>query len=871
MRQVKRIDKKVIIEMLRNGGNMRKKVIMIGICAVLLVGVLVRNVVIKSKGMQTKGDHPITKEDSISQDGSYLLREEAFRMISYFYYNSKEREALKHTVTFEDSEEESWYHSYVNAVYQAGFTDQVDSANEKYYIRPKDNLNVYELKLMVKKIASTFGLSEDAIYQKASIGYQEKNDIDFVLLKEFLSLYEAVIQLAKDTSLTTKVETQALYFLEVVQEKEDSVITQNGIFQCGDTRYYDIFYREEGAAQRTIPKQSVKVTGIDINQYINCKMKAITCGNEIVYIKEELEEETELVNVYIPYGKESELEVFCQGVKKKFRTELPLAEELQDIVGSITVQGDTVIRISVKPDVVVGKVLKANDKYVELEGYGKIPLEEEFHIYKVYNQLEMEDSHSILVGYSNTKFVLSKNKISAALITEPIAATNIRVLIKTDHYKSLYHSQIKVTSKEDYTVMYGKKKKKMKAKEVFHVDTSSKELKEGRIIIKPTSEHGKLQLLSVKRGGGAMSYRGTMEIDIGEKGLLLINELLLEEYLYAVIPSEMPTMYGVEALKVQAVCARSYAYNQLIANRYRKYGAHVDDSVSYQVYNNVSENKDSIKAVKETYGKVITSGDDVITAYYFSTSCGHTSSMQDVWINGGKTGYLAGKFQVNQELLRKGNLEAVQTLETGGYVLDLNDETAFRKFIKKSEYETFDSKYPWYRWKVSMSYDHISKVINQTLKARYDATPHLILTKVSTQKGKTEYRSVPIDTVGAVKKISVKERKTGGILTQIEIEGTKNTILVKTEYNIRSVLAPLYDTVIRQDESEITKLSLLPSAFFVIDETKGGNGVILSGGGYGHGVGMSQNGVKTMTDMEYTYDEILQHYYRGTKLVQIYD
>ena len=61
-------------------------------------------------------------------------------------------------------------------------------------------------------------------------------------------------------------------------------------------------------------------------------------------------------------------------------------------------------------------------------------------------------------------------------------------------------------------------------------------------------------------------------------GLLIVNELPLEEYLYAVIPSEMPTYYGLEPLKVQAVCARSYAYKHLVANNLSKYGAHVDDS-----------------------------------------------------------------------------------------------------------------------------------------------------------------------------------------------------------------------------------------------------------------------------------------------------
>ena len=58
--------------------------------------------------------------------------------------------------------------------------------------------------------------------------------------------------------------------------------------------------------------------------------------------------------------------------------------------------------------------------------------------------------------------------------------------------------------------------------------------------------------------------------------MILVNELPLEEYLYAVVPSEMPASYELEALKAQAVCARSYAYNQTQGLSYPEYNAHVD-------------------------------------------------------------------------------------------------------------------------------------------------------------------------------------------------------------------------------------------------------------------------------------------------------
>ena len=62
----------------------------------------------------------------------------------------------------------------------------------------------------------------------------------------------------------------------------------------------------------------------------------------------------------------------------------------------------------------------------------------------------------------------------------------------------------------------------------------------------------------------------------------MINELYLEDYLKKVVPSEMPASYEKEALKTQAVCARTYAYRQIQGNTYGAYGAHVDDSTSFQ-------------------------------------------------------------------------------------------------------------------------------------------------------------------------------------------------------------------------------------------------------------------------------------------------
>lgn len=137
-------------------------------------------------------------------------------------------------------------------------------------------------------------------------------------------------------------------------------------------------------------------------------------------------------------------------------------------------------------------------------------------------------------------------------------------------------------------------------------------------------------LNSVSRNGNNPEYRGTIELGLNDGKIVVINELSLEQYLYAVVPSEMPSSYGIEALKVQAVCARSYAVSHMNNGALSAYGAQVNDSTDYQVYNVTPENENSISAVKATYGQVLMYNGEIANTYFFATSCGSTTD-STVW------------------------------------------------------------------------------------------------------------------------------------------------------------------------------------------------------------------------------------------------
>ena len=92
----------------------------------------------------------------------------------------------------------------------------------------------------------------------------------------------------------------------------------------------------------------------------------------------------------------------------------------------------------------------------------------------------------------------------------------------------------------------------------------------------------------------------------------------------------MPSTYEKEALKAQAVCARTYAWKQIQEHRLTELDADVDDSVNFQVYGNVSPQKSSTEAVEETEGQILCQNGNAVETYYFSTSAGITST-DEIW------------------------------------------------------------------------------------------------------------------------------------------------------------------------------------------------------------------------------------------------
>lgn len=794
------------------------KLSLIAVCAVLIVSVFVINVTERiNKRNNSVLDSVIkqTDEDGISR--CYLAK-----MVSLLEYSKEELALLEQTASYSDVGKDTWYYSYINGLDSMNLGSVF--AKEKEAFEPDKKVTYKEWQQMVIKAAEH--IEEDQVKEALPQLWNAKNSEQSISWADYLRGYEYL---------------EANVFEEKLTKKELYIVgTKDNIDSLKP------FVTVTDAGQFTND-------GLDMKAYIDVDVQAYVKDNEIIYITGVVKKETTLPNVYITGQDGKMLTLYVNGVEREFDMNNKVKEDLKNQVADVVIKDKHIVNIELKPKKIRAKVLAANDEYIELEEYGKLEVDDNFRVYKVYDKVEMEMSNAILVGYENTDFIVMDDKICAALITKKIEAQNIRVILYSSNYKSLFHSTIKVTSDSKFTITYAGKKKTFKAGKEVTITKNSDYMKKGRLTIEANGKDGKIKVLSIERSQGNPSYRGKLEIATTDNGLTIVNELPLEEYLYAVIPSEMPTSYGLEALKVQAICARSYAYNHLISNSCSKYGAHVDDSTTFQVYNNHAEDDLSIQAVNETYGQVLQYKGEVVFAYYFSTSCGTTADVRSVWLDSDKVEYLQGKFQGVDEKAD----------------IDYSDEKAFYKFIKSNKANTYEKDTPWYRWNVTIDFKDLKKMVDSRLYNLYKKKPSYVLTRDSDGV----YKKMAIDTVGTIKDINISKRDKSGLAKEMIIIGSKNTVKIKSESFIRQLLGPTYDAVIRQDKCEVKFLTLLPSSFIVFDKVKEDGkitGVKISGGGYGHGVGMSQNGVQELVKIGKNYEEILKYYYTGIEVGRIY-
>lgn len=323
-------------------------------------------------------------------------------------------------------------------------------------------------------------------------------------------------------------------------------------------------------------------------------------------------------------------------------------------------------------------------------------------------------------------------------------------------------------------------------------------------------------------------YRDQAEVRVNASGTLAgINELPLEQYLYGVVPKELgPIQYPeFEAQKAQAVAARTYALAGL--GKRSSNGYDLLASTADQAYGGLAvEHSVSTAAVDATAGVAATHGGRLISTLYHSTSGGHTADNEEAYASS-PVAYLRGV----PDAERGRALEHVPTLE----VFRSHASPVSLRASREGDFESDWARY--HRWTFEWTMDEISRVISA-----FAGRP-----------------------VGRVLAVNVLERGPSGRVLRIEYV-TEAGSFHDTKDRIRSSL--------RFINSSGTPVNLLSTLFFVepvVDRrTREVTGFRAYGGGFGHGVGMSQTGAVGMAQKGHGYEEILRHYYRGVELVKRY-
>lgn len=358
-------------------------------------------------------------------------------------------------------------------------------------------------------------------------------------------------------------------------------------------------------------------------------------------------------------------------------------------------------------------------------------------------------------------------------------------------------------------------------------------------------------------------FKGELKIIVEDDKLTAINIIPIEDYLTSVISSEMSATASLELLKAHAVISRSWLLNKLkVANGKLKVIMHPDNTANFELstlpsqlikwydheahknfdvcaddhcqrYQGITRTStpQAIEAVFATRGEVLMYEGEICDARFSKCCGGAFEEFQNCWENV-KHPYLIGQRDSKTETrlpdLTK-EVEADKWIRTSPAAFcNTHNKQVLSQVLNNYDQETTD----FYRWRVCYSQQELSELIHKRSGIEFGKIIDLI----------------PV------------ERGTSGRLVRLKIVGTLRTLIIGKELEIRRTLSSshLYssafvvDKEYKEDEKEI------PSRF------------ILTGSGWGHGVGLCQIGAAVMGEQGYKYKEILSHYYPGSAIEQQY-
>ena len=669
----------------------------------------------------------------------------------------------------------------------------------------------------VKNIVKIIG-APDTVYKDY---FKDRGDESIVSREEFDEIYHNMV----DSDVVNGLERREILVFDVIKMEDEE--HKEKMYVSDGTKKYDF---------QTVYEEKYLDRVLDVYVKNGVIFKVNGFGHT----------EIPLEHVWIIDADSKQCTFIYNGITKNYPVNGSAAVK-KDCVATLFIADESVVNFDDVYEVMEGRVVSVEGD-IRLEGTPKYSYDDNFAVYNISDDVRFMESRQPLLGYETVKLFVKDKKACAAVTYGDAECETIRIILNNHDFTSYKMQKLTLSSEGMLKVIYPDGgEKTFPAGEMVTIQYEEYENGE-KIIIEQIGKGKGITVHSLTRECGAPVYDGLIEVDMKADGMYVINELPLEQYLYGVVSSEVPSSYEKEALKAIAVCARAYAYGKMKDGSFDEYNADLDDSVFCQMYNDVLKTPESIRAVDETYGIVPVYDGEVIFPLYFSTSCGMTCTNSEVW---GGTPY--PYFTSNVEDMEKSEL-------------DLSDEDTFVQFMEDSlGYDTIEKDLPYYRWSIYYTREDITKAINRKLSERIDTGAGSI--RVKNANG--DFVDEDIMDIGDVVSVEVHERSSSGMVLALLIEGTKETILVEGQANVRNLITPVNQNIVKQDDSVVTGWSSLPSAFYYITERDGG--FIIYGGGFGHGAGLSQNGANALAAKGYNYTYIIRHYFSSSDFEMIYE
>lgn len=298
----------------------------------------------------------------------------------------------------------------------------------------------------------------------------------------------------------------------------------------------------------------------------------------------------------------------------------------------------------------------------------------------------------------------------------------------------------------------------------------------------------------------------------------VVNAVPLETYLRGVVPHEVGPGAPFAAMAAQAILARTYALKNL--HRFQVDDYQLCANTHCQVYKGLTgTHPRADEAIRQTSGLVLTYNGELVDAVYSSTNGGISAAFEDVW-DGDPRPYLRRQADIAHQ---------------PGKPLDLRQESSFQAFLAQREGFNEAGVSRLFRWEFSLSLEEL----NTQFRAGQD------------------YLGIPMPTWSSIAGMQILERSASGRVQVMQLD-------LQTAEGIRSIL-------LRKDQVRLA-FPRLYSTLFRIEPLKQGErlaGYRFIGGGFGHGVGLSQYGSYTLARQGFNAAQILAFYYPGTTLAPL--